>query len=133
MGRIISKTHAVGSGYESTTIWLYRLEANGPVTIETDVKGQVKICFHGTGRQIVQYRYESDQWHEITTQRYNALGEQQQGSGRDWLLANNGQSAQAASLKIACEMDYDGWGLQRASRFSDGYQQHQENNPVELN
>ncbi|WP_339053191.1 RHS repeat-associated core domain-containing protein [Arsenophonus endosymbiont of Crataerina pallida] len=93
----------------------------------------MKICFDGTGRQIGQYRYESGQWHEITTQRYNALGEEQQGSGRDWLLANNGQSPQASSLKIACEMDYDGWGLQRASRFSDGYEQHQENNPVELN
>ncbi|HGJ5905262.1 MAG TPA: RHS repeat-associated core domain-containing protein [Arsenophonus nasoniae] len=133
LGRILLKTHAAGTGYESHHRWSYSLEASGPVTIVTDAKGvQVKSCFDGRGRQIGQYRYESGQWHEVTGQRYNALGEQQQVTGQDWLLSGLGQLAQDSGLKIACEMEYDGWGLPRTLRFSDGYQQHQENNPVQL-
>lgn len=117
-GRPLTRTVAPGTEYENTRTWSYVTEADGPVTTETDASGNIqKLHFDGAGRNARRLRLDADdtqQWYEVSSRTYNALGEVATGNGRDWLTAEGVQYDMQVALTA------DAWGSVSRQSFTDG-------------
>ncbi|MDR7344271.1 YD repeat-containing protein [Pantoea alhagi] len=133
LGRPLTATCAVGSAYEKSKSWEYSVEKGVAITTEKDASGnQVKKCFDSAGRSIGNQFFDTDttrQWFEINSCRYNALGESQYSSGKDWLTT---QSTGSQYYQVDGEATYDGWGVQTLQSFSDGLRTHRSEDPISL-
>ncbi|MBD2816236.1 RHS repeat-associated core domain-containing protein [Xenorhabdus sp. Flor] len=129
-GRLLTRTTAPDTKYENTSTWDYAIQADGPVTIETDVSGnQLKTRFDGAGRNISLHRFDKDntqQWFEVSSLTYDALGYVDSGTGSDWLTGSSKQ------YHVNMAASHDGWGAMRTQAFSDGTENRQETDPVAL-
>lgn len=119
LGRPLTRIMAPETDYKRTTRWSYSIEKDGQVTLETDAAGnQTKTYYDGAGREITQQRLDVDgetqQWFEISSQSYNALGEISSNSVSDWLTGSS------KHYRLGSTFAYDGWGILSSRMFSDG-------------
>lgn len=129
-GRILTHTVAPGTEYESVTTWLYSIDNTGPVTVETDADGNgIKTFFDGLGREVKQQRRSGNDihWYEVSSHMYNSLGEPVTGSGADYWLTESPQP-----FRIDTMFSHDGWGGISCITSSDGMDNLQMTDPVEL-
>lgn len=129
-GRILTHTVAPRTEYESVTTWLYSFDNTGPVTVETDADGNgIKTFFDGLGREVKQQRRSGNDihWYEVSSHMYNSLGEPVTGSGADYWLTESPQP-----FRIDTMFSHDGWGGISCITSSDGMDNLQMTDPVEL-
>jgi len=129
-GRILSHTEAAGTDYERTTSWLYSIENSGPVILKTDPSGnQTKTFFDGAGRETSQKWHDKDEtqeWFEISSQRYNVQGETVFSLSSDWATKTQER------CQISTSISHDGWGNISEQAFSDGIKNQITINPLKL-
>ncbi|WP_277972950.1 RHS repeat-associated core domain-containing protein [Pantoea agglomerans] len=130
LGRVLTRTEAVGTNYERLTLWLYAMEGSGPVTLVTDSAGnQTKTFFDGAGREIRQQRLDKDrtqEWFEVSLQRYNSQGETVFNLSSDWVTEHLERCC------ISTSISYDGWGNVSEQAFSDDIKNQIVSDPIEL-
>jgi len=130
-GRPLTRTVAPGTEYENTRTWSYVIEADGPVTTETDASGNSqKLHFDGAGRHIRQQRLDKDntgKWFDVFQRQFNALGEVTSSEANDWLTAADSQK-----YAISMAASHDSWGEISQQAFSDSTVNLQEYDPVGL-
>ncbi|QBX68329.1 RHS repeat-associated core domain-containing protein [Serratia quinivorans] len=131
LGRILTRTQNSGTDYENTTTWEYEITTAGPVTTMRDDAGnQVKLHFDGAGRQIRQQQFDTDhtqEWFEIASTQYNAFGQEQSGTGQDWIT--DGEDS-GRHFTVSSIMDYDNWGNPSETAFSDSLRELTQSDPV---
>lgn len=129
-GRPLTRAVAPGTEYENTRTWSYVIEADGPVTTETDASGNSqKLHFDGAGRNIRQQRLDKDnigKWFDVFQRQYNALGEITSGEASDWLTVAAGKYGMQVALTA------DAWGSVSRQSFTDGITNVLNTDPVGL-
>ncbi|MGG1905411.1 RHS repeat-associated core domain-containing protein [Enterobacter ludwigii] len=130
LGRLLARTSAPGTPYESILTWSYAVTSDGPETTETDASGnQLKTRFDGAGRQTGVQQLDKDatgKWFEVSSSHYNTLGEVDTGTGNDWL------TPEASQFHVGMNASRDGWGGVRDIAFTDGIRNNQDASPVTL-
>ncbi|HGY3148416.1 TPA: RHS repeat-associated core domain-containing protein [Morganella morganii] len=118
--RLCSCISSVNTIYENKKVWEYSIESLGLVTLERDASGnQHKTYFDSLGREISQYRYDSDnsnKWFQISTCNYNKLGDYSSSQGIDWVISSENNFV---SNEIKSKVKYDQWGQESVNIFSD--------------
>jgi RHS repeat-associated protein len=140
VGRILTQTdNASSKAYASTTSYAYTLEPNenGNVkiisTTVTDPKGNRTRIYHdGLGRSIKQERWDNDaelekKWQVTWERQYDALGRESKTTIKDVLRQSSGQGTALSSHKT---LQYDSWGQNCLTLFSDGHQEWTVYNPI---
>lgn len=133
LGRPLTRTMASGTLYENTYRWEYSIDKDGPATTGKDAIGnQVRYYFDGSGRGISEQRFDTDntqQWFDIISRQYDALGQYQTGAGQDWVTTGT-DTPENFVVKVSA--GYDHWGNQSQLSFSDHTRLLTETNPVQL-
>ncbi len=123
-GRLITRTDAAGSPFETTTHYKYKLSANENSVVITNSAGmQKKIIFDGSGRTLATYIEKTDLqghlhpglWQQQTQIRYNAEGE----VAENTCYTDNGEG-KGIPVALTTRFDYDALGRLTKKYLPDG-------------
>lgn len=132
IGRILSQTEAVGSAYERTIYWHYKITHLGPITYEKDSYGnQAKILFNSLGYPIKQYQFDNDgtqEWYEVKHQKYGPLGNLQATTEQDTQFSDRKQQC----YTINTTYKRDSWGEITTTRLNNNFETHRIVDPILL-
>jgi RHS repeat-associated protein len=128
--RLIRRTQAAGSAYETSAVWLYEMTEDGPLITTTDAIGnKTRISFDGIGRELQRERFDlslTKKWYSISENSYNELGEVVSRTDADTVPGQN-KTFSADILD-----SYDGWGQLCKRKYSPSTFILQDSDPVAL-
>lgn len=133
LGRILKKTRCIGTEYENSVTYEYKIDENGPFTLETDIIGnKSKIFFDGIGRlyKRVLFNIDTSEWFEIFSCSRDSSGECVTGTVKDWTTENT--IGNNTNHRMKADITYDGWGGKSIISFSDGRKENRIIDPVQL-
>lgn len=130
LGRPLTRTLASGTPYENVSTWTYAIEEAGPVTTQTDASGNGrKLYLDGAGRNLRLEHLDTDdtqEWYEVSSRIYNALGEATTSTGSDWV------TGKSERYSVQMSAGTDAWGNASRQAFSDGTVNLQNADPIAL-
>lgn len=129
--RLIRRTQAAGSAYETSAAWSYEMAEDAPVITATDETGNTtRISCDGVDREIKRERSDpkqKDTWHTVSVYVYNEFGELTSQTYDD--VAPELQKTFSAEITDS----YNGWGQPYKRTYSPDVSIWQESDPVTLN
>lgn len=129
-GRMLTRTQASGTAYESTSACEYAVSETGLVVTVTDPRGnQTKISHDGAGREITRSQLDTDgdkKWYDVYSQAFTMLGELRSTSVSDW------QTDKEKRYAVGTAFEYDGFGNLSKKITSDGVTVTDITDPVAL-
>ncbi|THD57002.1 type IV secretion protein Rhs [Enterobacteriaceae bacterium ML5] len=118
LGRMLKRTKASGTAYESITTCKYTITKAGIETMVTDPLGnQIKVFYDAAGREITRSQRDTDgnkKWYDISTQAFSVLGEVLTTQASDWLTGTE------TPYTMSTTLGYDGFGSPCRQITSDG-------------
>ncbi len=124
VGRLIAQTNAVGTPFETTTHYQYKLSIDeNSVIVTAPDHMQKKTVFDGSGRVLATYIEKTDLqgylqpglWQQQTQTRYNAAGE----VAETTVYTDNGQG-KGVPVALTTHFDYDVLGRLIRKHLPDG-------------
>lgn len=129
-GRMLKRTKASGTAYESTSTCEYTISKTGIETTVTDPLGnQIKVFYDGTGRGVTRSQLDTDgnkKWYDISTQAFSVSGEVLTTHDSDWLTGTE------TPYTMSTTFAYDGFGSPYRQVTSDGVTVTDITDPVAL-
>lgn len=136
LGRILTRTEALGTTFERTSACEYSIRKAGIMVTATDPRGnQTRIFYDAAGREISQQQMDADgprdnsgnsKWYDVSSRTFTLQGEVGSTYITDW------QTDSGTMYALLTRFEYDGFGNPCKQITSDGVTVSDTTDPVAL-